>query len=225
MSDLPSQIDYAPDPFRRSTWPTAFGVVSIVFGSFGLISGLFGIFGAMMMTNFGAFSNFNPPSGATGPEAEQIEKMMTGMTENMARWAGWQLGLTLALLGLAILLLVSGILLLNRRPVAAKLLIVWAYSKIVIGVGASLVAYQMQQGQMRMVQEMMASTASSAGGGVPASFGNLIAAFSIVGFFFGVLWMATLPVVNLIWLNREVIKADIATWQPAPASAENPGPA
>jgi len=142
------------------------------------------------------------------------------MFKNMERWADIQAILSAGLLALGILLFVSGILLLNRKPVAATLLNVWAYGKIVVGIGSALIGYQLQQGQLQVMQEAMLSASSSAGGGLPSSMGSMISAFAIFTFFIGVLWTCALPVVFLIWLNRGAVKADIASWERSP---EPPG--
>lgn len=148
------------------------------------------------------------------------------MSESMDRWLPLSIVMQCLLLLLAILLLVGGILLLNRKPVAAKLLTVWAWGKIVAGIGAAFAGFLMQSAQMKAMAEGMNSAASTGGGappfGIAGGMDNMLTIIAGVSFFFGVIWVCVLPVVFLIWLHRDVVKADIATWTPSavPESAE-----
>lgn len=233
---LPPQYDYAPAP-QRSNWPVTFGVLGIVFGVFGLLSAVMGIFSvAMSSAMFETMETASvatpppptPPPGVGGaapatppPPTVNPSEMFKGMSESVERWLPLTIVMQCLLLLLAILLLVGGIFLLNRKPVAAKLLTVWAYGKIVAGIGAAFAGFLMQQAQMKAMTEGISSAATSGGAAAPAGLpGGMDSMFTIiagVSFFFGVIWVCILPVVFLIWFHRGVVKADIATWSPAAA--------
>lgn len=227
MNDPSIPIEYGPAQSRPSTWPTTFGVIAIVFGIIGLLFTAWGIVVSIVMsTSFGETDFFSAAGGGPNELPEESARMLEAMTENLERWSTMQMVTQILLLLLAILLLVGGILLLNRRPLAPRLLMIWSYAKIVAGIGSAFVGYQMQRGQMRAMQETMNSAVakSSAAGGsptaIPATFGTMMDVFTGIFFFIGVIWVCALPVVFLIWLNRSVVQADIATWGGGPAKPD-----
>lgn len=148
--------------------------------------------------------------------------MFEAMTESWERWADLTIVMFSGWVLLALLLLVSGILLIRRKPIARPLLITWSYARIVVGIGGAAVQTQMQREQysamLNAAGDTIASTAGPSSTPSPSppdlSFVNNIFT-GVMGAFFviWVLWIVALPVLLLIWLNRDLVKADVATWR------------
>lgn len=221
---IPVSLDYAPAQGQRSSWPVTFGVIAIVFGFFGMVTNAIGIASTLMMSKMNIFeSAASSSASSSSPADQQAAEMLDAMEASMDRWLGLSMGMQVCLTLLSIVLLVGGILLIQRKPVAPKLLTGWAYAKIVGGVGSALVGFLMQQEQMRAMQGTLISGTGGPGPGAPpaAAMDGFVTAVVGVGMFVGILWACALPVVLLIWFHREIVKADIATW--APGGASNAG--
>ncbi len=102
---------------------------------------------------------------------------------------------------IAIMLLVSAIKLLHRKPDAHRWILWWAVIKIVYGLVATGAAVLAQQAQFAAI--------GNTPGAPPAAF---IGGMAIVGGVIGVLWIAAFPVFILIWFSRPTVKEEIATW-------------
>lgn len=206
---LPGETPFPLPPGQRpSSWPMVFGVVAVVFGLMGALGGLMNLVMSFFMTSFMDFSTM--PSS----QPPEVDEMMKEMQQGLEAWVVPMAVLHGLLAVLAVVLLIGGILLMNRRVRARPLLIFWSYAKIVVGVGAALVGYRINQGQMSAVMGNLPTAGGAPGGGPPMpQFESLMSIFSGVAFFFGVLFTCALPVLFLIWLNREAIRADIDTWE------------
>ena len=202
----PPSLDYAPEPGQRnSSWPITFGIIAIVFGLFALVINAISIVTSTMM------GNVYRTAATQGSSSGDTDEMISKIADHYEQWSSASLIIGVGLTLLAALLITAGILLLMRKPLGATLYTVWAYAKIVLGIGSSLVAYQLQSGQM---QAMMASAGSAGSGpGMPASASSAINIFTGVFVFISILWLIALPITVLIWLNREPVKTDIASWR------------
>lgn len=203
----PTALDYAPSRGQKSRWPITFGVLAIVFGICGALYGSVQIVSTKMME--GAYSELSAI-----PEAdEQTREMYEAMMKSQEKWTSASLLLNGILCLLGLLLLLSGIFLLLRKPVASPLLQTWAYGKIVTSTGATVVGLLQQREMANAMSASISSSLASSGsssmaGAYSTGMTAVYGLFAIVG----ILWFAALPIVYLIWLNREIVKADIATW-------------
>jgi|GEM_PF-731949 len=185
-----------------SRWPSSFGVIAIVFGVFGLFSSLSKIVQYIM---FGSgFMGTLYQTGGAGTPAEKEISEMVGDTFSAMEKAVPQLMICEIVLGvLALALMTGGILLLMRRRSASWLLQGWAVLKIIGGGFGAYLSWQM----MGQIQAGIFAGATS-----PT---QVIGIVYKVMFLFQLAWLAALPVVFLIWLNREAIRNDMAgsTWK------------
>ena len=207
VSTEAGEVEYDTPPSR---WPVTFGVIAIAFGVLGFLSSAWSVIETVVVTNGDMFED----AGASGSEA--AEAMARAISASWERWATASVATNAVLALLALFLVVAGIVLIQRKPISRPLLLGWSYAKIVFGIGAMVVQFQIQREQTSAI---FAETRASFGGGAsggPMSMTQMDGIFSaVVGafFFIGVLWVVALPVLLLIWLNRELVKADISTWK------------
>jgi len=197
------EVEFTTPPSR---WPVIFGVIAIVFGLLGFLSSAFAILQSITGAMFGEVGG-----------SEEAEAMLAAMTESWERWAAASITMSAVLMMLGLLLLVAGILLVQRKAISRPLLLVWSYAKIVFGIGALVVQFQIQREQTSAIfAETNATIGSLPPSSAPTSMSQMDNIFSAVMgafFFLGVLWVVALPVLLLVWLNRDLVKADIGTWK------------
>jgi hypothetical protein len=177
---------YAAPP-RRPAWPTVFGVLGIIFGSFGILSSCCGVLWIWIMP---AYIDLLKKSGL--PQ-DQIDMMQAGMPP-----AAWTMFSGVIGLALAILLLVGSIGLVRRKRSGVQMCAIWAVVQIIwvvlaIGLNYWFIAHatsgQQAPGQM---------------------FGTGI------GLCCSAIFGLILPILMLIWFNLGGSKAEIATWESQP---------
>ena len=214
----PTALEYAPSRGQKSRWPITFGVLAIVFGIFGAL------YGAVQVTSTKMMESVYSELSAAPDSDEEMRKMYEAMMMSQEKWTSAVLLFNGILCILGLFLLFSGILLLLKKPIASPLLQTWAYGKIVASTGAIVVGLLQQRGMANAMSFGFSSSMASSGSSSMASaYSTGITAVYGVFAIVGILWFAALPIVYLIWLNREIVKADIATWgrnaDPQPAEA------
>jgi len=112
---------------------------------------------------------------------------------------------------LAVILLVGGILLLKRKKRGAPILQLWAVLKLTGGVFATI-KFSMINNEFTQKTMEQAFGATGSGGKEAEMMGSVMGIAAKVGMVFGVLWLAALPVILLIFLNRAKAKQEMATW-------------
>ncbi len=177
---------------KKSRWPIVFGVIAIIFAAFGLL-------GALSSPFLAKFSlsqvEVLKQSGVTVPD--EVVEGYKAVVRNNAIGSGI----------LSLLLLIGGILLVKRRPVAAMLLQIWSVLKIVVGgyllwssLGPSNAYSKLSLGGL------------DAGSQEAEIINTSFAVMEKVQLIGGMIWLSAFPVILLIWLNRGLIKKEIATW-------------
>lgn len=174
-------------PARESAWPTAIGVISIVFGALGVLWGLYGA-ATPWLASF--FSGFTPDAPID-------------MFAAMRKWAWWLAGLNGACVLAAIALLIAGIGLLQHRAWAGAAIVIWAIVKIGLEVGLAIVTAAMQREQFQAI-------AAGSRSGMPASIADSVSIVTLV-LFIGM--FCAFPVFMLIWFFRRNVRETIAKWQ------------
>ena len=212
-------------PPRRPVWPTAIGIVAVVFASLGLLGNGGGVLFSFIAPLISNFMEDSPLAGQPG---------MEGLIafHAMADWWIYQAASACAAFLAALWLLIGGIGLLQRRRGGPPNLLGWAVVKMVIVVLSALVMFQMQQAQMEAQLSNVANTMTPPGstttgpntaaatppgppirGGPPALFTNtfsyaVAAAIAVLT----LLWGWAQPIFMLIWLPRKKIKAEYQSW-------------
>jgi len=182
-SDAPPTETAGPQlPELPSRWPTVFGVVAIVFAGLGIFFG-----GNALLS----ILRYEPPPNAAGQTPTVPPMVIINV---------------LLSIGLAVLLLISGIGLMKRRACAPKWLTRWAVVYIIYAVVNGILNFYAQRGPIAA----MSSTTQPTGipGGSPMTF-------FVIAFVLGLVWACAFPVLLLIWFSRKSIKAEVAQWSGA----------
>ena len=188
-------------PPKPSSWPMVIGVIAIIFGSLATLQGCMGLGWPLVA---GLFTSVMPE--------DQAEMMNT--TEPLMPLMIISAGLTMVI---AIVLLIGGIGLTKRSPGSPKTCRIWAGSKMLLVVYASIVGYLVQQAQMEAMQRMLEDDPNTAGA-MPGIIGTIMAIVGPLFLVFAIIWGWALPIFMLIWFSRRKIKAEIAQWgRPATA--------
>jgi len=162
-------------------WPKVLGVIAIVLGVLGVLSAAWGMTGGDVMSGFMR----NAP-----PE-------VLAQTE---RIRGWMITANALGLPLALLLLVAGIGLCNRRRWGVATARTWAVLDILLVVFGMAITWLLLQASFQ-------SNPPIAGGG------SFMPVPQVVGMVCGMVGGLAPPVFMLIWLSRGKIKAETTTWQ------------
>ncbi len=188
-------------PPKPSSWPTVIGIIAIIFGSLATLQGCMGLGWPLVA---GLFTSAMPE--------DQAEMM--SITEPLMPLMIISGGLTMVI---AIVLLIGGIGLTKRSPGSPKVCRIWAGSKMLLVVYASIVGYLVQQAQMEAMQRMLEEDPNTPAA-MPGFLGTFMAVFGPLTLVLGIVWGWALPIFMLIWFSRTKIKAEIAQWgQPASA--------
>ena len=167
-----------------SKWPTVIGVIAIVFGAIGVLGGFCGMLSPRMVAMM-------PPDANTG-------------ADYVREWSGWIIFSSLVGLAFSGVLLAIGIGLLKRRFWSRAWAIRWSVVYMAFALVNLIFNFFMQQGQYeQMMQQNNMPTGAAQGMQVASGFAVC----------FGLVWAWALPIFLLIWMSREKIKAEIATWQ------------
>ncbi|MBP7948326.1 MAG: hypothetical protein KA004_01635 [Verrucomicrobiales bacterium] len=182
---------------KKSGWPTAIGVIGMVFGGAAALSSLVGLFTnsalSGMLEGFGVDKNFMD-----------------------RHWAATTL-LPILASALGVVLLVGGILLLMRRKAGVSVMLLWAVAKIAFVLVQAPLQMAMQKEMLpkMLEQQQKVVEAQSKKSGQTAPEINLsgfMDAAAGVGAVVGVVWGMALPVFLLIWFSRKGVRHDIASW-------------
>lgn len=137
---------------------------------------------------------------------------MEGMMASMVKMAPLSLAACIGQTIVAILLIVGGIILCNRKRVASPVLRTWAVLKIVIGLLGAWIGYKSSVAVVASIGDIMEATSGPAGSpsssGVPDMAGIMNIGV-IIGAVSGLIWMLLLPVFFLFWFNRSAVKDDM----------------
>jgi len=179
-----------PAKRRPSAWPDVIGIIAIVIGALGMLSGLLMILQAL----FADWMTSNAWANASDAEA---------MREITARWMPWNLTISIVRFGNAILLVVLGAALMKRRPVVARLIVIYCIVQIIAGVAGGIttgLVHSEVRAQTTQAQAMRAGATWTLFFGGPGA-----ACFSI-------LWSVAFPVFLIIWFGRASVRSEARGW-------------
>lgn len=205
---LPPELRPAPPttpgplsfPTRPPSWPSVFGILSIVLGAMAIIQGAYGVIAVLFMPGlFGLI----PGSGVP---------MRAAMSQNMPFNIGVQIATSL----LGIVNLLAGVWLVQRLPRGVPWLRTWAVLKVFFTLLSAMAGYYVQAGMMTAVQQ---------GSPAPGPPAGILSIFAWLGVALAVMWGWAYPVTALIWLARPAVRAHVREWDhAAPAGAVNSEP-
>ncbi len=167
----PLQPQYAP-PEKKPAWPIAIGIISIVLGSLMLIC---------VPISMG-INAYNPEAAATQeqfPEWSQTYSIISSLIS----------------MGLAVLLLVGGILLIRRRAVARPLHLLYAVVTVLMAVVGTVVFFS-------VILPSVDTADLPRGTAIGMKFGAVVGTFLNVAY----------PVFLLIWFLRGTIRDQVRSW-------------
>jgi Na+/proline symporter len=123
----------------------------------------------------------------------------------MDEW--WPVSVALAIVGvgLAVLLLFSGIGLVKRRAWTQRTCMIWAGLRMSLVVANALVGYAVQKQTLAAMEGQNAQ--------MPPGWGAISGSMPLMTVCFTLLWGWALPVFLQIWLARGTIKEEMARWQ------------
>ncbi|MDF1739282.1 MAG: hypothetical protein P1U86_08990 [Verrucomicrobiales bacterium] len=175
-----------------SKWPTALGVIAIIFGIGGILQAVIAPFSAAMTkSSMQVFVD-------QGADQAQVDDFLVKLQSNSYLSGG-------ICLVLGVILLVGGIMVLKRKPVSSVTLQAWAVLKIL---GGGFMIFKSMAIQKTQMEIMFTAT----GGSEAEMIGNITKYAMWFGLGFGFLWLIALPVFILIWFNREKIKTQMGEW-------------
>lgn len=180
---------------RPSNWPTALGVVGIIFGILGiLIYGCGGIAGNVAMPLLA------PQMEGMPVQAAQFEVMRRFMVLNLLS------GLVATIL--AIWLLVTAIGILRRRPWSRASGLGWAVVKMVHAVPAAVLGYIVNRATVRAMEQ----AAADSGDPMPGGFFAIMETLGSIGMGCTLMWTWALPVFMIVWFLRAPVREEVDRW-------------
>lgn len=176
-------------PQRKSGWPTALGVIIIVFGAFALLGAVMGVIGSVFMRSFVA--DDPQAAGAMGAAMGPETIALNGVTALVA-----------------VLAVCAGASLVRRSARAPGLARLWAWAKIVTVVLAGAWTAWIQR------QTFLSMAGSQ--GAAPGASGMFAEIVPLVTLAFTIAWGWALPIVTLCMLATKRARAEVATWASPP---------
>jgi hypothetical protein len=174
---------------QHSAWPALLGIVALVFGLIGLVMRVFSLLAILLM---------RAALSADAGEAEARGALIVS-----DRWFVWSAGSTIIGALLALLLLAGGIGLLRRNRGGARLLIIWAWTRIGFAVIESIITVLIQREQLAAARE---GTETPMAEGVETGV-------VILAFIWTLSWGIVLPVIILLVLTMARTREEIAGWK------------
>ncbi|KAA0220187.1 MAG: hypothetical protein KJ057_03090 [Phycisphaerae bacterium] len=197
-----SPVPVAPPPVP-SAWPAVIGGVAVGLGVLGILLHAFALVSKRLIESLmDLFAGF--------PGIEESTQLIDASYYLL--WPTYVVGL-----GLAVLLLVFGMRLLNRNPRARTVGIIWAWGKIVLALVETVLGVYLQRANVQMLSDIPTTP------GMPAFSGGWFEFTTYLGSCFNLILYAGPPVALLIWFARPRIIAEMSRWRrsaPLPAAPE-----
>lgn len=181
----------------RPSWPKVIGIISIVLGSLGTLQGCSTALSPFFLPFAADFMRAMPPQ-AQNPGVDSLTVAQ--------KWLPWTVTQGLLSLAVAILLLVSGIGLLQRRPWGVSASRVWAVIKILLAAFVGVLTYYIVGDQVEAMRNAPNMPP------MPQGFFAFIGIWSTV---LGLLLGWAYPVFMLIWLGRRTVCEECRLWNQA----------
>ena len=201
-----SQDPDAVEP-AKPAWPTAFGVVSLVFASLSILGSLFSIIGAAIAPFISDFTTAQTGTQTTNQPANQTQPQQASAdyiqitNEVSADFMVPNIALGSFNLILAGILAAAAITALMRKPATRTLHLAWVPLELIAFVASTVIA-------ILMTQEIDArATAQAASPPFP-----MAELSSVIGIAFNAVWSIPYPLVLIWWFSRSKTKDDISNF-------------
>lgn len=196
--NIPPVVPLAPPTVRQElghrhsgiTWIKVLGIIVIVIAILGLLFNSIGLITCIFM---GTFFNNSPVSG----EIEKVEVVTQ-------HWLAWTLSQIIMNLLLAVLLLIAGCALLNKKTWCVGLFRIWLILKMLLVIIGFFAGILMQRAIFAAMQEMNDSPGSGPGPGSEVPY------FGYISNFIYLIWGLLLPAFLLFWFSRRKIRQEIS---------------
>ncbi len=175
-------------------WPTVIGVLSIIFGSLASLQGFCGLLGLIA---FSSLLSFLP---------QEVQDQMGTQMQSSMPYPGFQALQILTEFGVAILLLVGGIMLVRRKPKSRGVLTAFAWIDLLSNTYVAVLGYFVLQASMAAMKDNPQMQQ------VPPGMLGIMQSLGVVMVPVGWLLSAIWPVFLLIWFRRAKIRASMAAW-------------
>ena len=181
-----------PSPTRRwpTTWPGVLGVLGIIFGTLGSIGNL-SVF---------AWPVFRP--WMLDRIAEEVSRREWALIRDFIPGNGFILGSGIIELGLAVLLLIAGIHLLQRRQSGARLIKLWAIISIPWALVESGLGVTFTRDLVPRLRDFGVRVQD-----FPIEF------FTSMGIGIGLLFSLAVPIFILAWFGSQKIRTEVEGWR------------
>jgi hypothetical protein len=194
--EIPSSLPPSPtsDALLQipTKWPKVIGIIGIALGGLAAMVGAMNAMGhqvaAQQLIKMGVDPSF-PERHATALKVMPIASGILGL-----------------------LLLIGSVLLLMRKSLARPILMFWALAKIGFSLWQAPISSAMQREMLPVQMKYAAQTNPEATKQQPEELAKMMQAAGEVISITVVIWYMALPLFILIWMMRQRIRSEVATW-------------
>lgn len=187
-------------PDRPAAWPSVVGVLCMVFGGLGVLGGVWGAASNIMML-LGTM-----PVQPMGGGPTNIDLLPTFRTMAPLVIGGEALKVVLS-----VALILVGVAIHKRKPIARPAAVWWSIAKIVLSIAVAAVTAWVQYEIMSEVIDAMSQDPN-----VPAQMKGVMSGVMAgaigMAVLFGIAWGGALPIFLLIWFTRARVRAEVQRW-------------
>jgi hypothetical protein len=185
-SDAPPTTRGIVAPASTTSWPTVFGVISVLLGALGVFGGIVGIATTLLLPSvlpqaYAQFLQLPGPMRAASIASSALNVLLAGLLTS------------------------AGIGLLRRRRWAVGATRTWAIMKIVLSVVGIGIGWWTQS----WLRQHPSSNASGTSSPLSPQATAVIQAISLL---FALAWAWAWPIVCLVWLSRPRVRAEWEAW-------------
>lgn len=192
-------------------WPTVLGIISIVLGGLGILFNLCGAISSLFMDAMQSTFLKGPLPEDLPDQARDAHRQMMEMMQGVS---GYQAVMAVLMLALAVLLLIAGIMMLQRKARSVMLSFYWSWMKIIAVIGSAALQAWIFSQQQEFMQQMMQSMPN--GESMPPEIETFMGSFFAIVSVFSVIFILLIgwayPIFLLVWLSRPGVKRHYQQW-------------
>jgi hypothetical protein len=175
-----------------------FGVIHLIMAGYGIIMGLFSLLSTLFFQNFS--KSFATPSGTSGPSSTEQEMAMTNYMSDLQFYTYISIAFTFVL---AAMLIIAGIGLLKAREKGRVMSIRYAWTSIATKVVALIYTIVVVMPATKRMTDTMYQ-------GMPGGMSNTMGSIMQYSQIFGILITLAYPILVLVMMKGEKVKAYLA---------------